>query len=278
MTSPGQPQPPDTITVGSRYTQDITEENVRVMAKGGFTNQFTGLGLDWRGFLAGIFNQIAGAITDLISAFFGTYTGSDPNILAYQSSQRELQDRIELLDEVAGYATATIPSSYSIGTGGQPSGITTGTLLNFSDRIGPQKNATVSGAGITFDKPGTWRIECQVANGGIVTSVLGGQPRIVLDLQVWGKDGDPNALIARKFYTEEIPQKRLTATWSNTVVLPPEYFVGDNKPYVRVRGWHGFSSSVTMAYGDGFTSLTVNRWDIDTSGPLNTLPPDTPDI
>lgn len=271
MTTPGGSAPDGAWVLGSEYGQDVTEQSFNAAMRAQNTDRGYREGHNLlQGLLGNIINMITTGISDLISAFFGNYTGSDQDLLDYQSAQIELNDRLDLLDDVAGYASAYVGSPFSLGTHSQASNPNSGTLVNFGSRLGPQKHARVENGGITFLQPGTWRIDCQLANSSNVAALLGGQPRIILDIQVWGKNGNPNELITRKFYRCEIPVRQLTASWNVTVVLPPEYFDGSN-PFIRVRGWHNFNNTISMAHGSGFTSLTVNRWDLDATGPLNTV-------
>lgn len=306
----------DTGDYGQDLNEQAIRDNLRAPALGGFErsqSEFAGIFnlifnqigqvladiitgiangvIQVGGAIAGAIGSVAEGIVNLIDNIAGAILGGGsradslnlPSIFSgslgvIASAQELLNNRLELMEDIAGYANATIPNSFRMSTGGQPSSVNSGTLFNFSKQIGPVKNARVSGSGIQFDKHGTWRIDAQVMNSGTVTSLFGGQPRAVFDIQVWGRGGNPNSLITRKYYTEEIPNKRLTATWNTTVVLPPEWFTGANKPYVVVRGWHGFNNTISMAHGEGSTSLSVNRWDVDTSGPLNTVPPNEADV
>lgn len=276
MTSPGQPQPPDTITVGSRYTQDITEANVQAMAKGGFNSQFTNLGFDWRAFLAGIFAQITGAVNDIVDAFFGNYDGDIEPLNAFQDGQRALNSRLDAIEDVSGYCNVVMSYNTDLPYNWDNQAVTGGVPPHFDTQIGPAKHAApYGGAGIKILAPGTWRIDTQVTVRGAFT--VGGWARLKMEILVFDKHGV--VPFSKKTYFNEVVGYHRTHTMSHTVVLPEEMFAIDhngvitNGPLVLVALWQNRGGGTTIVGGDQYSFLSVNRWDLRTEA-LNPPPTD----
>src|SRR5699024_2051782 len=118
--------------------------------------------------------------------------------------------------------------------------------------------------------PGTWRIDTQFTIQGAFT--VGGWASMYAELQVWDKN--LATLLSKKVLFNEVVGYHRTHNMSHTVVLPEDMFNWDEDedgnpivtggPYVCVRVWQSRNGGTNALYGDQFSYLSVNRWDLTT--------------
>lgn len=256
MTSPNQPAPD-----GARSYEQVAElRTVKVPGNidQGLYDQAEAMRGSFLGNILSGFGSIGQAIgsllDDLVSAFFGRYTGSNPKLIAFQDGQLALNERLELLDEVSGFAVAYCGENYMQGGGSKFY------TVRFNKRIGPQKNATVNGDGTITLAKGTWSINCLVT---VDTNI--GNPTGFLRVEVLYPPGDPriNSSNGGVYSMKEVQQNIEGGKWSSYQCFHP---VVADKPGFKVRARFRYAPAQlrkTLIRGGTYLShLSVDRKDL----------------
>ncbi len=240
MTYPVGPTPDGAYVVGSDYGQSITEDSARAIMTGGARATWSGAQNKFR--LR--FNPIERQLTD-----------------TFVDGQRTLNGRLELLEDVSGYCNLVMSKSWTV-AGGQA------IPIPFDSRVAPMKNARpYSGVftpdsklryGILLEAAGTWRIDSHVTFGP-----GNGETNAELYLSTWNKD--TRELYSERMFYARMYQQRRSYTLQHTVVVSPELA---GKLVACCTLAHGGAWWPVLG-GDRHSALSVNRWDLNSSGPGN---------
>lgn len=235
MTSPNGAVPdgayvsagPSGIAGLNGLTEDVAKQRMRADVAPAFNRQRDGL---W------------GTLQDLIKVIAGTYTGL---VKPFVDGQLALNDRFALLADISGYATAYIPMDFYR----PPNSLQT---MPYTDRIGPQKNATVNGDGSITLAKGTWRLSAHLTTDQH-DNLMG-----FMRLQVLRPDGS--------LYSMKETQKNIDSGKWNTfqcyhtvVCAEPGYKVRVQFQYNR-----GLGLDLLFRGGTHLSHLTADRMDLRT--------------
>lgn len=216
----------------------------------------------------GLIGRLVGGI---VSAFFGTYEGDDIELRRFQDGQRELNGRVELMEDISGRCTLTQLQNEVFANNWSTSWPR---YFNWdSAGIGPSKHALWAQHysptrarwldGILLEQPGTWEIDAQITSQGIFT--VGGWASMVWEIAII--DLKTDALRSQKMGYNEIVQ------WHRTYSLNHTFIAEEGGRYlVVVAVRHSRNGAVTFPRGDNFTHLKVSRWDLRTDGPPSPRP------
>ncbi|WP_237168662.1 hypothetical protein [Prescottella equi] len=210
-----------------------------------------------------------------IREFFGNWlSGNYVPFDTFRDQQRDFNDRMELLENVSGYCNLVMSQNWNVNGGGQ-NGFAR--ALPFDSRVGPYKNASpyfgyfhgsnVERHGILIEKAGTWRLDAQVTTAGR-SAIDAGVPAQIY-LSVW--DRRTRTLYSERKFDASLEYKAVSNTISHTVVIPEKDNAGRVLPgqlVACVSFGHGQSRWWVLG-GDRSSGLSVNRWDLDASGPGN---------
>lgn len=233
-------------------------------------------GAGFNGLFGGIGEQVAGAITNIVSAFFGTYDGDDIELRRFQDKQREYVYELNQMQDISGYCVLT---QYQTETFGSNWSSSFPRYFNWGSRsIGPPpvhaKWHLVKPPGfpnwidgILFEAPGTWEINAQITSQGIFT--VGGWARFVWEISVI--DIRTGQVFSQKLGYNEIVEWHRTYSLNHTVVIPEG---GYYMVVVGVR--HSRTGAVNFPVGDNFSHLKVSRWDLRTG--VEPSPPPQPPL
>lgn len=201
---------------------------------------------------------LVGIIGMTADALFGPGPG-DP-IVRIADGMTDLNERVELMDDVSGYAGTILVDNHRVGTGGSWK------VIPFSGKYGPEKNATLDVASHRlYLSEGSWSAHFTISTGsGIGISGIGHGLRA----QVYDETGA--AVITRRF-----DWQTGTATWDQHFAMPI---------IAPVSGW-----SVELAYrhsggwwpllgGTEKTLLWVERKNMDTENHEVIVPGEGGDI
>ncbi|NKS17297.1 hypothetical protein A6411_10605 [Prescottella equi] len=170
----------------------------------------------------------------------------------------DLRLRTDVLEKVSGLCSVELTKSWNIKGG-------TAIPIPFDVNDSPNKNASLySGAftssskarsGILLESAGTWRADAQVTFGG-----GNGEGNAEIYLEAWNLT-TRTLYRRRKFYARLHEQAR---SWSvhRTFVVPPEL---QGQIVVCCTVAHSAFWWYVLGGPDG-SGLSVNRWDIDTTG------------
>lgn len=202
------------------------------------------------GFLT-IGQGIGQALDDLAQAMFGGLAAQDhPALQIINDGQTALIERIDLMDNISGYAVAYMKEN-------RYKDRNRWVLMEFNGRLGPVKNASVANNGLTLAQ-GTWVINAQCTHDQHVDRM---SSRI--RIEVLRPDGTVYSI--KEAYGEVFPSKWTSRQVSHNVVLPA--------PGYRVRVWtyynvgtaFGVYNRLLWRGGTHLTHLMAHRLDIDTS-------------
>ncbi|MGW2095785.1 hypothetical protein [Promicromonospora sukumoe] len=235
--------------------------NSRVIGAAGGSG---GAGAGFNGLFGGIGEQVAGAIVNIVSAFFGTYEGDDLELRRFQDKQREYVYDLNQMQDISGYCVLTQRMTESFTTswpGGFPHYFAWG-----NQSIGPPPvhakwhTAQPPGfpsslEGILFTAPGTWEINAQITSRGTFT--VGGFARLVWEVSVI--DLQTGQVFSQKLGYNEIVEWHRTYALNHTVVIPQ-----GGRYMVVVGVQHSRTGAVQFPVGDNFSHLKVSRWDLRT--------------
>lgn len=289
----------DVIVKGSGYNQDLRNQDVHQLVTGQFGADFTGLANNWVDYLGGIIDQVWQAIqgvlqtagqigADLITGLIDGFNGFlqmiqnvlEGNTSAFEQGstfedmadgQRAFNDRVDLLEDVSGYANYTAGGTAQIvGHWSDADGYP----LVFSEKIGPEKGASHYygrwvadkdfryqwADGILFDSPGTWRVDTMFVSQGVFT--VGGWAKFQAEITVKDISQPHYPPFSRKIYYNECVEYHRTHQIAHTVVIPEG---GRYAVFVTIK--HNRNGAIRFPGGDSFTFLSVNRWNLSTANP-----------
>ncbi|MDV6267088.1 hypothetical protein [Rhodococcus globerulus] len=189
----------------------------------------------------------------------------------FVDGQRTLKGRTELLEQVSGYCNLVMDKNWNV-QGGGLNGFAR--ALPFNSVMGPDpKNAShfygrFHGTGddrhgILLEKQGTWRLDTRVTIRGGATEQLGN-----LFLTAWNRD--TKTIYSEAPYATRVYTTDRTHAFHHTIIVPPE--LAGKIVVCTSLGHESFRR--TVLGGDRFSSLSVNRWDLDSSG----VAPDPGDV
>ncbi|NKV95327.1 hypothetical protein GS938_20065 [Rhodococcus hoagii] len=205
-----------------------------------------------------------------IREFFGKWlSGNYTPLDTFRDGQRDVEWRLDELEKVSGYCNLVMSKNWNVNGGGL-NGFAR--AIPFDTPMGPEpKNASPfkglfhgSGDeryGILIEKPGTWRLDAQVTTDG-KGSLDAGIPAQIY-LSAWNKD--TRRLYSERRFDATLEYIKVSNTISHTIVVP-EALAG--KIVVCVSFAHGQGRWMVLG-GDRWSGLSVNRWDLDASGPGN---------
>ena len=114
------------------------------------------------GFLS-IGAAIGQALADLASALFGDYSGDNQALLVISDGMTALNDRVELLDDVPGYAGGFMSQNHRFGAG------TAFKKIPFNTKYGPEKKASLDTTNhVMVLEKGSWSVHLTIVTGAAV--------------------------------------------------------------------------------------------------------------
>lgn len=210
----------------------------------------------------GTFNAVAASVANVFNTFFGKFFTSPVTVVEVVDGQLEIQNRLDLMEQVSGYATAYCPENYMQGGG------STFLTVRFKARLGPHKNAVVNGDGTISVAKGTWMVYCLVTTDTNTNSPTG-----FLRIEVLRPDGS-------EYSIKEVQQNIEGGKWNSfhavhSVVVPG--------PGYKVRARFRYSPAQVLKTlirgGTHLSHLTVQRMDLSAkSEQVDESVPTGPDI
>lgn len=260
MTSPNQPAPEGarsyeqiaglrTVQVPKNIDQGLYDQAEAM--RGSF------LGNILSGF-ASIGQAIGNALSDIASALFGNYTGSNPALVQMSDGMTDLNGRIDLMANVPGYAGAIMTQNHRFGSGGVYK------RIPFNKRYGPEKNATVNTSNNRiYMSQGSWSahftISTSSGNGGIGHG-----------LRAQVRDENGTVVITRTF-----DWQNAGATWDQHFAMP---IVAPKSGWSIELGYRHSGNWWTILGGTEKTLMWVERKNLDADNHEVVQPTDGADI
>lgn len=190
-------------------------------------------------------------------------------VVELQDGQLALNERVDHLDDVSGYAVAYQSESY------MQKGSSEFYTVRFNSRLGPQKNATVNGDGTITLAKGTWHINCLVT-----TDTNTNNPTGFLRIDVLYPAGDPLITSANGgvYSSKEIQQQIQGGKWNSFPIFHP---VVVDAPGFRVRARFRYAPSQLLKTlirgGTELSHLAVDRKDLSSENAVVDENPPTGD-
>lgn len=247
MTSPNQPAPDG----GRSYEQVAGLRTVKVpgnIDQGLYDQAETMRGSFLGNILSGfgsIGQAIGNALNDLVNAFFGNYEGENEALHDFQDGQAELRHRLDLLQDVSGYAVAYIPVNFY-----RNANYTF--TVPFKETLVPGKNAEVRGDSTIRMSHGTWQIYAQVTSDQH-SNLMG-----LMRIDVLRPDGT--------LYSYKEVQKNIDADKWNTFQAYHTVILPENDYRVRVTFRYNMGAGLRLYFRGGthLSHLAVNRLNLNT--------------
>ncbi|GAB4584393.1 hypothetical protein [Nocardia sp. IFM 10818] len=243
MTAPNGFVPDGAYVVTSKYGQDINKDAVMGMVTGGARTKYNAAAGQW----GGEFDKLA-ALAEKV-----------------KDGQREMKDRLDLLEGVSGYMSLFMGNNWKI-TGRKDC------LLPFDQQLGPAKGVEMYQGGVKFLSKGLWRADTHVTWGQAPSGWFSGGPvNATVTLAVYRITGGEKVLYtAHAFDLVITTQGPETAAFSHTFVIP-----ADNAYSAEVAVYHQKDDTATIFGGTLRSSFSVNRWDVGTENAV--VKPTVPD-
>ena len=202
------------------------------------------------GFLS-IGAAIGQALTDLASALFGNYTGNNQALLVISDGMTALNDRVELLDDVPGYAGAVMSHNHRFGSG------SSWKTIPFNTRYGPEKKASldVSTSRMVMER-GSWSAHFTIS------SMSGSAGGVGHGVRALVRDKDGTEVLTRIFDYQQSGGAAWSQHYSMPIIVPP-----DTAPWsVELAYRHSIGLGWwSLAGGTEKTLIWVERKNIDTT-------------
>lgn len=204
---------------------------------------------------------IGQALEDLAAALFGNYDGSHPGLVAISDGMTALNGRMDLLDDVPGYAGAFMSTNRRFGAG---SAFKT---IPFDTPYGPEKKAHLDLAThrMVLDT-GSWSVHFT-----IVTAAGAGFGGVGHSVRALVRDAQGNAKISRIFdWQADSPE------WAQHYAMP---VIATEDGWTVEIGYRHNGTWWPMSGGTEKTLLWVERKNIDTdNATVISNPPNGPDV
>lgn len=241
--------------------QQADKESAALQAHAGTKSLMDAAGGSFIGIILGGFANVASAIgralSDLAEALFGNYGGTHPALVIISDGMTALNNNVELLHDVPGYAGAIMLQNHRFGSG------SSWKKVPFNGKYGPEKKARLNTSNnrMYIDK-GSWSCHMTISTGS------GGGVGHALRVQVFDQN---NSLKITRYYDWQSPN----AGWDMHYALPVIATADDWSIEVSYR------HSGTWWYvlgGTEKTLLWVERKNMDTANSAIVTPTDGDDI
>lgn len=243
MTTPGGNFPDDAISSDDLTPLQGLDEaswraNISGQAVGGFNAGHVNL-------LGVLGDTITQGLIDVAEALFGPFSEDETTAVQHiQDGQLALNNRLDLMGDISGYAVAYIPINYYRNAN---------YFFNvpFYSRVGPQKNATVNGDGTITLAKGTWRIFA------LMTSDQHNNLISIMRIEVLRPNGS--------IYSYKESQQNVNANKWNTYQIYHPVVLPDAGYKVRVRFRYNRGPGLNLYFRGGthLSHLAVDRMDLN---------------
>ena len=216
------------------------------------------------GFLS-IGQAIGSALADIAAALFGDYSGDNQALLVISDGMTALNDRVELLDDVPGYAGAFMLTNRRFGSGSAFK------KIPFDAKYGPEKKASLDTTNhVMVLEKGSWSAHFTIS------SMSGSAGGVGHGVRALVRDKDGTEVITRFFDYQQSGGAAWSQHYSMPIIVPP-----DTAPWsVELAYRHSIGIGWwSLAGGTEKTLIWVERKNIDTDNSNIIInPPNGPDI